>query len=233
MTEVLGNPAIQSALAIIGVIVAVAIYWKQRKHKSLGYEVLSFMPLSSVDSNTLSRYQQIGLQFMFNNEIIPQAHFITVKFTNTGNVPITKGDFDEPLSLSFGDKAKILACSWERQNPHTIKLEIKIEAQKVTVDPTLLNSKDNFMIEMVVSGFEGKIVGGRIVGVKEIEDIRGGLPISREEELVDEALFISAIIFIFSLISEAYFVAIIAVVIAIVQVWRKIKLKVIRQMSQV
>jgi len=40
MSEILRDPAVQSILAIVAVIVPVVIYWKQRKRKSLGYEVL-------------------------------------------------------------------------------------------------------------------------------------------------------------------------------------------------
>lgn len=108
MIEGLRDPAVQSIIAIVAVIVTVIIYLKQRKRKSLGYEVFSFIPLSSVDPSTLGSNQQAGLQFTFKGETVPQAHSISIKFTNSGNVPLPKEDYDEPISLSFGE-AKVLA----------------------------------------------------------------------------------------------------------------------------
>jgi len=235
MLENLRDPAIQAVLVIAGIIVAILIYWKQRKHKSLGYEVLSCIPLSSVDPRTLWSYQQAGLQFTFKGKNIPQGHFISIKFTNTGNVPIKRDDYDAPISLGFGEKAKVLAWRWVEKKPETIDLgTLKFdETGKTTIDPTLLNSKDSFVIEMLVSGFDSQVrIGGRIVGVKEIKDMRGGLPISREEGLVEEALVVNIFIFLFAIISEAYFVAIIAFGVLILQVWRKLIFKSIRKFER-
>lgn len=227
MSELLQDSTFKAILSVLAIISPASffIYWKQRKRKSLGYELLSIMPLSSVDSNTLLSYRQIGLQITFNNEIISHAHFITVRITNTGNVPIKKEDFDEPITLYFGEKAKVLAWRGGGQNPE-IQIKLKIEPQRVIVEPILLNDKDSFLIETFVSDFIGKVrVLGRIVGVKEIKDTSGGLPISREEELVNEALFLSIVIFLLAFLMMDYLIAIIAIGIAVLQVWRRINLK--------
>jgi len=232
MIEYLRDPAVPSIIAIVGIIVAVIIYWRQRKRKSLDYEVVSFTPLSSVDPNTLWSYQQAGLQFTFKGETIPQAHFITIKFTNSGNVHIPKEDYAEPISLSFGKKAMVLAFRPVKKKPVDIPVTLKTDGRNVIIDPTLLNPKENFVIEVLVSGFDGKVrIGGRIAGVKEIKDTRGGLPMSREEELVDEAIFVNILILLFAIVQGAFLAAAVAIVILIVQAWRKIVLKLIRHAS--
>jgi len=236
MLEFLRDPAVQTVLAVLALVIAAAIYWKQRTRKSLGYEVLSISPLSSVSPSTLGGYQKVGLKFTFDGVVISQAHFITARFANTGNVPIKKEDYDEPMSLSFGKSANVLAYRGLEKKPETIQLSLKPDAGdvgKVVVDPTLLNSKDSFVIEVLVSGFDGKITPrGRIVGVKEIQDVRGGLPASREEDLVDEAFLMNLLISFFSIISGAYLVASISIPLFILGFWRKIKLKIARQTSQ-
>jgi len=231
MIESLRDPAVQSVIAIAAVIVAVIMYWKQRKRKSLGYEVSSLTPLSSVDPGTLWSYQQAGLQFTFKGEAIPQAHFISIKFTNSGNVDLPKKDYDEPISLSFGEKAKVLAFRPVKKEPETISLTLKSDGSNVVINPTLLNSKDSFMIEVLVNGFDGEVrVGGRIVGVKEIKDVRGGLPTSREEELVDDAIFWYVLILVLAVVPGIFAALFVPIPLAI-QIWRKIKLRIIRQVS--
>ena len=233
MAEFLRDPAVQTILAILAFVAGFIFYWKQHTRKSLGYEILSINPLSSVNPSTLGGYQQAGLKFTFNGVTISQAHFITVKFTNTGRIPIKKEDYDEPISLSFGKSASVLAYRELEKKPETIKLSLRTEAGdsgKVVVDPTLLNSKDSFVIEALVSNFDGEIIPrGRIVGVKKMQDTRGGLPMSREEDLVDEGLLLNVLISVFAIISSAYLVALISIPLSILEFWRKIKLKVARQ----
>jgi hypothetical protein len=234
MLEFLRDPAIQAVLVLVGIIVTIIVYWKQRQRKSLGYEVLSCTPLSSVDRKTLDNYRRVGLQFKFHGQTIRQGHFITVKVTNTGNVPIKKDDYDEEINLTFGEKAKILATRVVEKKPDTIPVTMSwSEAHKVIISKILLNSKDSFVVELLVSDFDGKVrVGGRIVGVKEIKDTRGGIPTSREEVLAEEAFVINAYILLFALIYEAHLVTIIAILVLILQGVRKLKLKAIRQFER-
>jgi len=234
MIESLRDPEIQTVLVVVGIIVAIIIYWKQRQRKSLGYEVLSCTPLSSVDRSTLWSYQQAGLQFTFKGEVVPKTHIITIKVTNTGNVPLKKDDYDDPINLSFGEKAKVLAIRVVKKKPETIPVTMSwSEAHKVIVNPMLLNSKDNFVIEMLVSDFDGRVrVGGRIVGVKEIKDIGGGMPTSREEELVNWLLIINAYILLFAIIYGAHLIVVITIGVLMWQGWRKLKFKVIRQFER-
>lgn len=226
--EFLRDPAVQVVIAIVGIFVAVFIYWKERKHKSLGYEVISISPLSSLNRDVLSSIQEVGLKVMFNDQVIPQAHFITVEFTNTGNVPIRKEDYDTPISLTFGEKTKILLANW-RSEPKAIPLTGKIVSDKIEINPTLLNSKDSFTVYAFVSGFDVRFKAeGRIMGVKEIKNMREGLPMSREEELINDALFFSLITFAFAIVTSAYLVAAILILILIYQFYNKIKLWITR-----
>lgn len=224
---------VQITIGMATLVVSLIVYWKQRTHKSLGYEVSSLIPLSSVDPSTLWSYQQAGLKFTFNDTTVPQGHFITIRFTNTGNVPIKKEDYDEPINLSFGKSANVLAFRGLEKKPEAIQLNLKPDVDdvgKVVIAPNLLNSKDSFVIEVLVSGFDGKIITrGRIVGVKQIQDMRGGLPTSREEDLVDEALLCNVAISVFAIISGAYLVAIFSIPLSMLAFWRKIRLKVARQ----
>lgn len=134
--------------------------------------------------------------------------------------------------MSFGEKAKVLAFRPVKKKPVDFPLILKTDGRNVIIDPTLLNSKDNFVIEVLVSGFDGKVrIGGRIAGVKEIKDARGGLPMSREEELIDEAIFVNILILLFAIAQGAFLAAAVAIVILIAQAWRKIGLKLIRHAS--
>lgn len=235
----LSDPQVQSLLALaalIATIIGYVITYLRRQRKSLGYAVTSLIPLTSLQPQTLSSYQSAGLQITYRGETIPQAHVIAVKFTNIGNVPIKREDYDVPISLTFGEGTKPLTWRFVEKKPETIELNSpkSDDTGKLTIEPVLLNPKDSFTVEMLVSGLRGHLkLGGRIVGVKEIKNISGGLPTSREEGMVNEAFFFSLYIMVFALIYAAYFVVVISGIMFAISVWRKITRQRIREQSKI
>jgi hypothetical protein len=173
MPELLRDPMWQFigvVLALAAICVSVVLYLLQRRRKALVYEFLSRTPLLSMKEEVEGK-----LQILFDGEPVSDVHLVVVKIVNSGNVPITAHDYERPLALSVGAKAKILTAEVSETVPESLQALATIGPDRtdVVLTPVLLNGGDSATIKMLVSQFSGGIrVDGRIVGVKDIKRLR-------------------------------------------------------------
>jgi hypothetical protein len=164
--KILRDPAWQSAGVVVTIVVALVIYLLQRQRKSLSYEILSINQLLTVGEELEGK-----LQVIYNGEPAKDICLLIIRLYNSGNLPITTADYERPVSLLTGDSSKILSTVITNVNPENLSFQLKIESQKISIDPILLNSKDSVTIKMLISDFSGKlVVDGRIAGVKSISN---------------------------------------------------------------
>ena len=177
MSEIVRDPLWQfigAALTLMTIIVAILLYWLQRRRKALSYEIVTSTPLLSVEEEIKGR-----VQILFDNKPIKDVHLIVVRIINSGNLPIVSADYEFPVSLSFGENSQILSCEVSETNPNSLQVTFNnIENTKVVLTPVLLNSGDAIALKMLVSQFEDRIfINGRIVGVKNIQKfVEGRIP---------------------------------------------------------
>jgi len=174
--DILRDPVWQSIgaiLAVVAIIISIALYRRQRRHKALSYEIISRIPLLGMEEEIKG-----NLQILFNGKPVQQVHLIVVKITNSGNMPIVSTDYERTISLRFGEKAHTLTAEVAETNPNSLRTTAKIEGKKVVLTPTLLNQEDSVTLKMLVSEFSEQItVDGRVVGVKDIcEYVENPLP---------------------------------------------------------
>lgn len=171
MWEILRDPIWQfigAVLALAAILVAVTLYLKQRRHKSLSYEIISSTPLLSLKDEIKGK-----LQILYEGKPIQQVHLIVARIINSGNTPIVLADYERPVSLSFGKEAQVLTAEVTKTSPDSLQASIKIEEKNVVLMPTLLNQGDWVVLKMLVTKFGGEIaVDGRIVGIREIRDLK-------------------------------------------------------------
>jgi len=171
MSEVLRDPIWQIVsvfVAIIAVFVSVGLYFKQRRRKSLSYEIIASTSLFSMKEEIKGK-----IRILYDDKPVQQVHLIELKLKNSGNMPILHTDYERPVSLNFGEEAQILTTEIREMNPENLGASVLIEKNKVTIGKTLMNEGDSFNIKMLVSKFDGKIhFDGRIIGVKEISQAR-------------------------------------------------------------
>ena len=169
MWEFLRDPMWQFVAVLLGLVaifVSIFVFLKQRMHKSLSYEILSLNPLLSVKNEIKSE-----LQILYRGKTVEQVHLIVLKIINTGNMPILSKDYEHPISLSFGEEAKILTAEITEKNPDSLRPSARIEEKGVVLTPILLNSEDSVTLKMLVTRFSKFTVYGRIAGVKEIKEV--------------------------------------------------------------
>jgi len=173
MEEILRDPLwtfVGVVFAILAVLVAIGIFWAQRKTKKLSYEITSNTQLLGVKDEIQGK-----VQVLYEGKEVKNVHLLTLKFTNSGNQSISSGDFERPISIEVNSEAKILTHEIIDEDPDNLGADIKLEKNIMTVSPVLLNEKDTFSIKALISDLEGKPkIDGRINGVKSITSFKEG-----------------------------------------------------------
>lgn len=176
--ELLREPVWQfigALAAIFGIFIAVAIYRAEqaredrRAVKQLSYEVVANTPLFNVVGDIKPR-----IEVRLDGNPVEDVHYVMISFSNSGNIVIEKSDQDPDISIgiSFGDGAQIIEADIVQAQPPDLPVKLRVETNKVTLDPLLLNPGDSIVFKALVSQFEGNLDSiGPISDIKSIERV--------------------------------------------------------------
>jgi hypothetical protein len=154
--------------ALFGILLSLSATYVARhtNKKELSYSIISNIPL--INEKNLSP----RITIHFDNQILANAQIVTLKIWNSGRVPIEKRDFVEPLSISFGEKAKLLDFQIIETIPKVVSdlTDIKNKDNELILYPLLLNSGDGILLKLTLTNFVNNLkVSGLITEVKEIK----------------------------------------------------------------
>jgi hypothetical protein len=153
-----------SLFAILAVLVAIAVFFAQRKIKRLSYEITSNTQLIGVKDEIQGK-----VQVLYEGEEVKNVHLLTLRFTNNGNQSISSGDYERSLGVTVNPEAKILTYEIIDEEPNKLGAAVSLEGNKLIISPVLLNAKDAFSIKALVSDLQGRPeIDGRINGIKSI-----------------------------------------------------------------
>jgi hypothetical protein len=114
---------------------------------------------------------------------------MVLTFTNTGQIPLEETDFSVPLSLDFGDNAKIFSYSINNTIPKNLDVSAEIEGGKLSFSPILLNPSDSFTVQVIGTGLpNAPDRGGRIVGVTDIPIVSIYIELTNRANLLSSIL---------------------------------------------
>ena len=150
---------------MLAIVITVIIFLAQRRRKTLAYEIVS-------QTSVISAADEIAgkIQILFQGEPVRKVHLLVLRLVNTGNIPVTTGDYEREVSFRFGSSGRILTADVSETSPQNLNAEVFIKDKTVAVKPILLNSGDAITIKTLISDFDDKTsVDGRIIGVKAIE----------------------------------------------------------------
>jgi hypothetical protein len=178
MIELLRDPVWQfvgALLAAIAIGIAILVYYRQRRRKRLGYQILANTPVLTVDEEIRGK-----LKIWYEDIPVRNLQLLLLKFINTGNVPIATADFERPLSITFGSEAKILSSEIIASSPSDLSPSISATTHGIALAPLLLNPNDYFTIKALVSERQGGVsVTARIIGVERVVYLKESLLIKR------------------------------------------------------
>ncbi|QRR00872.1 hypothetical protein [Dyadobacter sandarakinus] len=166
ISHFLGQPwwqGVSVILAVVGLILAAI----QLRKKKLGY-IIQFS--ESVFAEDLGLTEQLSISY--KGEAVKALRVASVKIKNYGFLPIKSDDFHEGLEIRLNGNLRILDCEIKPLNPRNLKINHSINNQSIIIHPTLLNSKDTFLLKVIYDGEEADIEPScRIVGVSRIKNL--------------------------------------------------------------
>jgi hypothetical protein len=187
LTHLLENPAWTAGatvIAVIGLSVSIFLARRYRSKKRLAYRI-SVTELVSVHGDA-----QDKIEISYEGETFERVHLVEVNLRNAGNVPITRSDFEVPVSVGLGEGSAVLSAEIADADPSELSpgLESLKEVRrsstssredlvgeesttKVKLEPALMNPSDRLTIKILVSDFAGDPdLDYRVVGVKTLID---------------------------------------------------------------
>lgn len=158
---------------IVGVVaiivgVYVVVRWQVDKRK-LGYQIRtnSIIRVDGVHSDEI--------EIKFKGTEVRTLTLFSISIKNLGNRPILRTDWEKPVEISFKTaKTKILDVKTASSYPAGLEVSTTIaESEKgliATVAPILLNAREGFKLQFVVSEFSSAEVKARVIGISDLNN---------------------------------------------------------------
>ncbi|MBI3169572.1 MAG: hypothetical protein HYZ22_13900 [Chloroflexi bacterium] len=152
---------------IIGVILA--FLQLIQTNKQLSFEFVSVTPILKI-----AKGFQDQVEIRFKQQVAKNLHLVVIRFSNSGKSSIKSDDYVRPLKFSV-KTGQIISAEVIETDPNNLGDLIEItDSTSVVFKKTLLNSKDKFTVNILISEFSGKTkdieVDARIDGVKSIKE---------------------------------------------------------------
>ena len=203
MIELFRDPLWQFIGVIIGILAltaTVVIFINQRKRKSLSYEVISSSSLLSVKEEIEGK-----LRILYEDSPVKKVHLIVLRIFNSGNTPIETDDYERPISMSFGEGARIISHEVTEALPESLRIDYVVEDERIVFSPCLLNNKDSYNLKLLVSDYQGHIdTDARVSGVNDMKEESPGYSTSLAVASISALISLGGIVNI-DLSSEPFF----------------------------
>lgn len=154
-------------LSLASVVVAGVNFYSENQSETLCYKIISAINVGDIGTESFG-----DLKFKYNNKIIDSGSIVSILIENKSKNPIRSKDFEEPISIVFNN-VKVLDSSVKEAVPSNIRINLSNIGDTIKIQPTLLNSKDKFVIDILTDGVFTKLsVTGRIAGVSSIDELK-------------------------------------------------------------
>lgn len=159
----------QYSITIFGILLSASLstlfFFKNKKKKFLAYKMEFANPVVEKLNHDIKIY------YKNDTEITDTLYIVSVKFINSGNEPIKRDDFEKEIVLKFSNEnntklPKVYEINVHKTKPVDLEIEIFNEdfGENTGFKPVLLNPKDEFTINLLVTDFEDLAISGRLVG---------------------------------------------------------------------
>lgn len=156
---------ISTILAILALVIPIAIYFGSLSEKALTYQLISKTALTgSIDSLE-------GVEILINDEKVENAAIVRLKIKNSGTDPIRASDFENQMLVKFPEGTQIFSVQIKNEDPKNLAVEQNFLGNIVAIKPLLLNSEDEFEVEILSNSQEYPDFSARILGIKSVETV--------------------------------------------------------------
>jgi hypothetical protein len=151
-----GGLVIGSTIGIIGIIVALLVFWWQRKPKTLDYTIVSTGALLSPRAR---EGRSPDLDVFYDGRPVEDPHIVSLRVKNTGKVAVVQNDYVQTLEIRT-EATRILDCSplaGSEQFMGLVTLGGVQPAMYVGLSPALLNPREQFDVQLILDGPPGEV----------------------------------------------------------------------------
>ena len=152
-------------VSIVAIFVSLMVAWRQSRVKRI--------VVDPSEVSLFSIYKPAGNRLKIYYDDVPVKNLIMhrIRITNAGTVPIDASDFVEPLAVTFGKSAKVLAAEVTETKPLklAVKLRIDSDGTALVLEPSLFNQQDVIELNAVVSESGPPSVTARVRGMHSVE----------------------------------------------------------------
>jgi hypothetical protein len=181
---------IGAVVAVAALALSILVALAQRRRKRLGYHIETATAVLSMREELAGR-----IKVLLDDELVDDLRLYILRFTNVGNVPIRSGDYERPITITFGKSSQVVSAEVTEQHPQSLAATITCEPVAITIKPLLLNEADSLAVKCLVTRSAGVTVDARIVGVSRIEPFAVALsPVRLFWAVVGILIFIGALV---------------------------------------
>jgi hypothetical protein len=118
-----------------------------------------------------SKYSEVPESIDLNSEKVPTDELfeVVVDVENTGNQDVEATHFDRPLTLRFGEQARVILAEVIEEEPQGIQASLEVDSDRVTLNPVLLNAGDLVCLFLLVHRYDDLRAEGRVLGVRRVQ----------------------------------------------------------------
>ncbi len=154
---------LSTVIAILAVLVPIILYLLSLPEKSLDYEIVSSSELIGEE------FPINDLELRIKGESVYKVILYTFRIGNSGSEPILKDDFERPISINLPDDTKIYLTRLKKKQPENLTLKYEFNNNKLLIEPLLLNSGEEFEMELFSSSNAYPAIDARIAGITKIK----------------------------------------------------------------
>lgn len=130
------------------IAIMVTVRTARRPKKSLSYEILSTSSL--LESSKLIKGR---LKILFDEREVQNVHYVLVRLTNTGEIPILASEFEGEVRIQINSTGadatiKLLDASISAAEPKELNGSVTVKDGAILLKPLLLNQADSITIRM-------------------------------------------------------------------------------------
>lgn len=163
---------LSTVISVLAVLVPIILYLLLLPGKSLEYEIVPKSELIGEE------FPITDLELKIKGENVNRVMLYTLRVSNSGSEPILKDDFERPISINVPDDTKIYMARLKKRRPENLTLKYELNNNKLLIEPLLLNSDEEFQIDLFSSSNVYPSIDARIAGISKIKN---KLPDSKQD----------------------------------------------------
>lgn len=161
---------------VLMVLVGVIPFLLTLTSKNLDYKIVSKSELFGEE------FPIKDLELKIKGKSVNKVVLYTFRIRNSGSETIKKDDFEKPISINVPDDTMIYLARVKKKFPENLTPKYEINDNKLLIEPLLLNSDEEFEMELFSSSNEYPIIDARIVGISRIKK---NVPVPDSEQYIE------------------------------------------------